>query len=136
LWDRSLYSDLCREAYAATHDFLAAQFPDLEGAAPAMFITPQSFGSLLNFHPHLHGVLSLGVFDLEAGGSFHPLLEDFDSKPLEEIFRARTLKLFVGREKITEERGGDAPGLGSLGVPGVGRPADRGRRPKGARVSP
>jgi len=49
-------------------------------------------------------VLSLGVFDLRSGGSFHPLAEDLDWKPLEEVFRARTLKLLLRREKITEER--------------------------------
>jgi ribosomal protein S27E len=102
LWDRCLYSDLCRQAYAATLEFLRAQFPELQGAVPAMIISPQSFGSLLNFHPHLHGVLSLGVFNLE--GEFHPVADDLDWKPLEEIFRARTLKLMIRREKITEER--------------------------------
>jgi hypothetical protein len=49
--DRSLYSDLCREAYAATREFLCAHFPSIEDAVPAMVISPQSFGSLLNAHP-------------------------------------------------------------------------------------
>jgi hypothetical protein len=54
------------------------------------------------FHPHLHGVLSLGVFDREGG--FHGVPEDLDWKPLEEIFRARTLRLLVRRGKIEESR--------------------------------
>jgi ribosomal protein S27E len=102
LWDRTLYRDLCREAYAATLEFLRAQFPALEGPVPAMVISPQSFGSLLNFHPHLHAVLSQGVFDKQ--GDFHPVPGDLDWRPLEELFRARTLKLMVRREKITEDR--------------------------------
>jgi hypothetical protein len=97
LWDRSLYSDLCREAYAATREFLQDHFPSIEDAVPAMVISPQSFGSLLNFHPHLHAVLSLGVFDRE--GEFHPA-GDLGWKVLEELFRAKTLRLMVRREKI------------------------------------
>ncbi len=104
LWDRTLYSDLCREAYAATLEFLQAHFPALKNAVPAMVISPQSFGSLLNFHPHLHALLSLGLFDREEG-SFHPAGE-LDFKPLEEIFRSKTLRLMVRRGKITEERAG------------------------------
>jgi ribosomal protein S27E len=51
LWDRSLFGDLCREAYAAALAFLRAHFPSIEGAVPAMVVSPQSFGSLLNLQP-------------------------------------------------------------------------------------
>ena len=36
LWDRDLYGDLCRSAYAATLKFFQAQFPSLKKAVPAM----------------------------------------------------------------------------------------------------
>lgn len=48
LWDRSLYGDLCRAAYAAARLYLAAQFPALRRCAPAAVVSPQSWGSLLN----------------------------------------------------------------------------------------
>jgi ribosomal protein S27E len=114
LWDRSLYSALCREAYAAIREFLQTHFPSIEDAVPAMVISPQSFGSLLNFHPHLHAAArlarqagrrpspALGVFDRE--GDFHPARGVLDWKPLEELFRSRTLRLMVRRGKIDEGR--------------------------------
>ena len=101
LWDRSLYGDLCRLAYASTLDFLRAHFPDLGGAVPAMVISPQSFGNLLNWHPHLHSVASLGLFD--TSGNFHAA-PNIDFSPLEEIFRQSTLRMMVDREKISSER--------------------------------
>ena len=51
LWDRSLYGRLSRIAYDSTRLFLKAHFPSLPKAVPAMVVSPQSFGSLLNFHP-------------------------------------------------------------------------------------
>ena len=51
LWDRALYGELCRAAYAATRKFFAAQFPRLKDAVPAMIAVPQSWGTILNPHP-------------------------------------------------------------------------------------
>ncbi|MFQ5505402.1 MAG: transposase zinc-binding domain-containing protein [Planctomycetota bacterium] len=51
LFDRSLYGDLCRSAYASTREYLRRQappgFPKLNKAVPAMIASPQSFGDLL-----------------------------------------------------------------------------------------
>ena len=44
LWDRSLYGDLCRSAYASTKKFFEAQFIRLQNPLPAMVVTPQSHG--------------------------------------------------------------------------------------------
>jgi hypothetical protein len=102
LWDRSLYGDLCRAGYEATRKFFAAQFPTLEKAVPAMVISPQSFGSLLNFHPHCHALASLGVFTRD--GVFHPAPEDLDFAPLEDIFREEVFRFLLKKEKLTQER--------------------------------
>ena len=102
LWDRTLYGDLCRSAYAATRRFFEAQFPRLEKPVPAMIVAPQSHGSLLNFHPHAHGLSAQGVFSRD--GVFHPAPENLDSKPLEDLFREEIFKVLLRREKITEER--------------------------------
>ncbi|HVR73188.1 MAG TPA: transposase [Planctomycetota bacterium] len=64
--------------------------------------SPQSFGSLLNHHPHIHTVSSLGVFDKD--GAFHPVPEDTDFASLDEIFREHTFKALLKKEVITEER--------------------------------
>ena len=54
-----------------------------------MIVAPQSFGSLLNPHAHLHAVSSLGVFDQE--GTFDAAPHDLDFTPLEARFFEKTL---------------------------------------------
>ncbi len=102
LFDRSLYGDLCRGAYEATRKFFEAHFPTLDKAVPAILLAPQSFGSLLNHHPHAHALTSLGVFTRDA--IFHPVPENIDFSPLEALFREELFKLLLKKEKITPER--------------------------------
>ena len=102
LFDRSLLGELSKVAYAATKEFLAEHFPALEDPLCAMVVVPQSFGGLVNFHPHLHACLSLGVFD--SKGAFHPLPDSFDFSPLVELFRERTFQMLLAKEKVTPER--------------------------------
>ena len=102
LFDRALYGELSKVAYAATREFFAAQFPTIEGAVPGMIVAPQSFGNLLNPHAHLHAVSSLGVFDPE--GTFHAAPGDLDFRALGELFRERTLQMRLKRDAITAER--------------------------------
>jgi len=54
------------------------------------------------YHPHLHAVSSLGIFDRQ--GAFHPAPQDLDFSPLEEIFRQRTLQMMLQKGKISRER--------------------------------
>ncbi len=67
-----------------------------------MLAAPQSFGNLLNHHPHCHALTSLGVFTRD--GVFHPVPEDIDFAPLEELFREELFKVLLKKEKITEDR--------------------------------
>ena len=104
LFDRSLYGNLCRAAYAATRDHLRqlapTGFPQLKRAVPAMLVVPQSFGDLLVHHPHAHALCSLGLFLRD--GSFYPL-EDPDFSSLEAAFRERVFAFLLKKEKITQE---------------------------------
>ena len=104
LFDRALYGDLCRAAYASTRDYLRRLaprgFPRLKKAVPAMIASPQSFGDLLLPHPHCHALVSLGLFSPE--GVFCRM-EDVDFSGLEELFRERFFKIMVRRGKITPE---------------------------------
>ncbi len=110
LFDRALYGELCRAAYAATRKFFEAigcgaerqGRPNLKKAVPAMVAAPQSFGSLANFHPHCHALCSLGLFSRD--GLFHPAPEDLDFAPLEELFREEVFAAFLKHGAITEER--------------------------------
>ena len=100
--DRSLYGELSKVAYASTREFYREHFQKLQDPVPAMIVAPQSFGDLLLPHAHCHAIASTGVFDQQ--GNFHPAPENIDFSPLEEIFRERTFKMLLEREKITEER--------------------------------
>jgi hypothetical protein len=104
LFDRSLYGDLCRAAYASTRDYLRQRAPAgsvrLKRAVPAMLVVPQSFADLLVPHAHAHAVSSLGLFCPD--GTFFPM-EDIDFSGLEEIFRERVFTFMVKNGKITPE---------------------------------
>jgi hypothetical protein len=104
LFDRSLYGDLCRAAYASTRDYLRRLaprgFPRLKKAVPVMIASPQSFGDLLISHPHCHALVSLGLFSPDG---IFCRMEDVDFSGLEELFRERFFKIMVRKGKITEE---------------------------------
>ena len=104
LFDRSLYGDFCRIAYASTRDFLrrqaAGQFYRVEKAVPAMVASPQSFGDLIVHNPHLHSCVSLGLF--RPDGVFFPM-EDVDFSGLQEIFRERFFRRMLRRQKVRPE---------------------------------
>jgi hypothetical protein len=99
---RSLFGELSRAAYCATKDFLLEHFRSIARAVPAMVVSPQSFGSLANWHPHCHAICALGVFDPQ--GAFHPAPQDLDFSPLERLFGERVFKLLLKHEATTEER--------------------------------
>ena len=103
LFDRSLFGDLCRVAYASTRDFMRSRAPLLarQGkAVPAMVVSPQSFGDLLVAHAHAHAAVSLGLF--RKDGVYFPM-EDLDFSGLEEVFRERFFQMLLRREKILPE---------------------------------
>ncbi len=102
LFDRSLYGELSRVAYAATREFFQEHFPRVDEPPPGMIVAPQSFGNLLNPHAHLHALSSLGTFDRQ--GNFHPAPAELDLSPLEDLFREGTPHMMLEREKITPER--------------------------------
>ncbi|MFN0060514.1 MAG: transposase zinc-binding domain-containing protein [Planctomycetota bacterium] len=101
LFDRRLYGDLSRVVYQIVQKHLAERFPQLDRPRSALAVSPQSFGSLLNFHPHAHALSACGVFDRD--GNFHEDLEvDFAS--LELPFRDAVLGMLKRRGKIDDDR--------------------------------
>ncbi len=59
----------------------------------------QTAGELLNFHPHVHVLVSDGGF--LPDGTFRPLVW-FHSQHVERLFRAEVLRMLLGKELITE----------------------------------
>jgi len=68
-------------------------------ALPGMVASIQTFGSALNFHPHVHALVTEGV--LEKGGGFLPLAQP-DLAALEELFRRLVLAELVKAERLSE----------------------------------
>lgn len=101
LFDGKLYTVLCRAAYRVVRVALAAHFSQLDAPVPAFLASSQSFGNLLNHHPHVHALASHGVF--ERDGAFHPA-DDFDFAALELPFRDAVLSALLERGVIDEER--------------------------------
>jgi ribosomal protein S27E len=105
LFDRTLSRLLCRAAYAVVRNDFAAHFPYLDRPVPAFVAAPQSFGTLLTFHPHVHALVSSGVFDRE--GSFHPIPPDEAAERLRALeipFRNAVLHAFLRRGTIDDDR--------------------------------
>ncbi len=98
--DRQLLTKLCRCAYDSLLVFLLNLIGLKEGV-PGVVMCIQTFGdSPDRFHPHLHCIVSNGLFN--GNGTFY-VMPDVDTKPLEELFRAEVFKMLRREEKITDE---------------------------------
>nr|NIW37707.1 hypothetical protein [Gemmatimonadota bacterium] len=98
-YDRALLGDLAGCAWRALRLWILATFGD-DTAMPGAIGFIQTAGELLNFHPHMHLLMTDGV--LEPDGSFERLPYP-DSRQLERLFRAELLRLLLGRGLISQE---------------------------------
>jgi len=99
-YNRTLLKDLCRIARDCLVDYQRAvlHLPDgLPGAVMAI----HTFGEYLGFHPHLHALVADGLF--LRGGWFH-VLPKTGIRPLEELFRTRTIAFLVNEGLLPSER--------------------------------
>ncbi|HOR73214.1 MAG TPA: transposase [Verrucomicrobiota bacterium] len=85
-----------RRAYDVTRRFLTAQFPGVTRAVPYFVGAVETWGSVVNLHPHAHALCSEGVVDRE--GKFPALPAGFGRRPLGEFFRHAVLVVLVERE--------------------------------------
>jgi len=98
-YDRKLLGELASCGWRALRLYFLACLED-EDAVPGAVGFLQSSGELLNFHPHVHLLVTDGGFCPD--GAFHPL-PGFDSSLVERIFRGEVLRLLAGRELISRE---------------------------------
>jgi len=97
---RHLLKCLCSLAHQSLTEYLRTAL-DLPEAHPALVLTLHTFGEYLDFHPHLHALVADGLFTRD--GVFHAL-PSVPLKPLEELFRAKVLKLLVQLQLLPLER--------------------------------
>jgi len=94
-YDRKLCSILFRAAWWS----IASQV-NTEQASPGLILTLQTAGESLNFNPHLHGLISDGVFAADGTPSPLPAL---DLEVVTRVFAEGVLAEFAKRELITDE---------------------------------
>jgi len=100
LFHRALLGELARIAYDTVREMMAAAL-DEPDARPGMVAVIQTFGSSLKWNPHIHAIVTRGVF-LEDS-SWHPL-PYVDTHKAELFFRHKVLHLLRDRELISQER--------------------------------
>ncbi len=68
-------------------------------AVPGVIVAIKTFGDLVNFHPHLHAIVSEGLFS--ANGWLY-VVPSIDLKKLEQLFRHKVLTLLRREGKIDD----------------------------------
>ena len=71
------------------------------GVRPGMVVVPQTFGSSVNAHPHVHAIASRGGWTKE--GTWVPI-PYVDSGAAARLFRHKVLRLLLDAELIDEDR--------------------------------
>ncbi len=97
-YDRTLMGDLAACAWRALRLWVLACFDD-ETAVPGAVGFIQTSGELLNFHPHIHLLITDGVF--YSDGTFERFTH-FDASLVERLFRAELLRLLTGKGLISQ----------------------------------
>ncbi len=136
LRNRELLGDLSRAAWETVRA-LMAEAADDPGVRPGMVVVPQTFGSSVNVHPHVHAIASRGGWTKD--GTWVPI-PYVDSNAAARLFRHKVLRLLLAAGRIDAERVELILGwrlrerlLGSQRGRGPGR--RRGGPPGGSRVT-
>ena len=100
LFHRELLGELARLAYETVREMMTAaiQEPD---ARPGMVAVIQTFGASLKWNPHIHAIVTRGVFLDDASWQPVPYV---DTHKAELLFRHKLLRLLRDKDLITQER--------------------------------
>ncbi len=98
-YDRTLLGDLTGCAWRTLRLWVLAYFED-EAAVPGAIGFIQTAGELLNYHPHVHLLVTDGVFDRD--GTFERFTF-FDTGLIERLFRAEVLRMLTGKGLISQD---------------------------------
>ena len=95
-----LLADLARLAYETVREMMATAIEEPD-TRPGMVAVIQTFGSSLKWNPHIHAIVTRGVF--LSNGQWHPI-PYVDPHKAELVFRYKLLRLLRDRDLISEER--------------------------------
>jgi len=98
-YDRSLLGGLCQAAYETVCDTFTQELDGRSGV-PAMVGAVQTFGDLVHWHPHIHGIVPEGVFDDD--GEFLAVPDIWKHRAVE-FWQERVLCLLLKTLKIDEQ---------------------------------
>jgi hypothetical protein len=96
--DRRLLGKLSQCAVDALKILFRAACKD-QRAAPGIIIAIQTYGDLVNFHPHLHALVTDGAFSPTGWFVAFPKI---DLSALERLFRHRVLRMLLRERRIDE----------------------------------
>ena len=99
LHNRRLLAKLARCGYDTVRDLLTSAFKGK--SSPGAIVCIQTFGSLLDFHPHLHILVSWGLF--HGNGCFHPLHAVPSADSLSRLFRHKVLRMLLKQGAIDQD---------------------------------
>jgi len=114
-YDRALHDILFKAANSALSSVL---LPQVQDGSLAAVLTLQTFGNILQFNPHLHGILANGLF--LPDGSFSPfdvinetkLLEVFTDNLLGALHKKELIDDDVIKQILSQEHSGFSVWLG------------------------
>jgi len=98
-YDRELLKNLPKIAWQVVKAVYQAVL-NRDDVVPGMIATVQTFGELAHWHPHVHVVITDGVFTL--GRSFIPFL-DMAVEPFLKLWEKKVFDLLLRKGKITQE---------------------------------
>jgi hypothetical protein len=95
--DMYLFSDISKLIYTLIEDFYTeAAGREIQSGAVLVY---QSFGDMMRFNSHWHGIVLEGGFDSEGNFSFIPI---HSLNSMTEVFRRRVIRFFLDKDFITE----------------------------------
>jgi hypothetical protein len=68
---------------------------------PGMVGAPQTFGDLINWHPHVHALTTDGAFAKD--GTFLPMPDDLTAEPFLKLWEHKIFALLLREVRITEQ---------------------------------
>ena len=97
---RELLGDLARLGYETIKELMIEAVGN-DKARPGVVAVPQTFGNVLNPHPHCHCLASRGLWD--DNGQWLPV-PYIDTVAAEKLFRLKVLHLLKGKELLSQQR--------------------------------